>query len=128
MPRFLLAAALVCASAASAALAQGTAPAKTAETSKGKTLVDTKGMTLYVFDRDAPGKSNCNGACATNWPPFTAAASDKPMGDWTVVSRDDGGKQWAYKQKPLYTWSKDSKAGDVTGDGFNNGIWHVAQP
>jgi predicted lipoprotein with Yx(FWY)xxD motif len=49
------------------------------------------------------------------------------MGDWTVVTRDDGSKQWAYKNKPLYTWVKDSKPGDTTGEGFNN-VWHVAKP
>src|SRR6202162_1759464 len=78
------------------ALAQ-MAPAKTADTSKGKALVDAKGMTLYVFDRDAAGKSNCNGPCATNWPPLATAADAKASGDWSVVTRDDGGKQWAYK-------------------------------
>ena len=50
------------------------------------------------------------------------------MGEWTVVGRDDGSRQWAYKTKPLYTWAKDMKPGDVTGDGFLNGAWHVAQP
>ena len=112
---------------AGAALAQMADPAKVADTSKGKALVDAKGMTLYVFDRDADGKSNCNGPCATNWPPLAASADGKPMGSWTVVTRDDGSRQWAYRTKPLYTWSKDTKPGDVTGDGFNN-IWHVAQP
>lgn len=112
---------------AGAALAQMAEPARTADTAKGKALVDGKGMTLYVFDRDAADKSSCNGACATNWPPLMAAADGKPMGSWTVVTRDDGSKQWAYKGKPLYTWSKDTKPGDVTGDGFNN-IWHVAAP
>ena len=68
------------------------APAKTADTSKGKALVDAKGMTLYVFDKDAAGKSNCNGPCATNWPPFTAAADAKASGDWSIVTRDDGGE------------------------------------
>ena len=48
-------------------------------------------------------------------------------GNWSVITRDDGTKQWAYKGKPLYTWAKDTKPGDVTGDGFNN-VWHVAQP
>ncbi len=106
----------------------GAEPAKTADTSKGKTLVDQKGMTLYVFDRDtAAGKSACNGPCATNWPPLMAAAEAKDMGSWSVITRDDGGRQWAYKAKPLYTWAKDTKPGDVTGDGFNS-IWHVAQP
>src|SRR4029077_10006526 len=71
-----------------AALAQA-APAKTADTSKGKALVDDKGMTLYIFDRDTSGKSNCNGQCATNWPPLQAAADAKASADWTVVSRDD---------------------------------------
>ena len=114
--------------ARSAALGQtATAPAKTAETPKGKALVDSKGMTLYVFDRDSADKSACNGPCATNWPPLAAMADAKASGDWTVVTRDDGAKQWAYKSKPLYAWSKDAKAGDVTGDGFNN-VWHIATP
>jgi predicted lipoprotein with Yx(FWY)xxD motif len=109
-----------------AALAQ-TAPAKTADTTKGKTLVDAKGMTLYIFDRDATGKSNCNGQCAVAWPPFAAAADAKPPGDWTVVTRDDGSKQWAYKGKPLYLFNKDIKPGDVNGDGVNS-VWHIAAP
>jgi predicted lipoprotein with Yx(FWY)xxD motif len=109
-----------------AALAQ-TAPATTADTAKGKALVDGKGMTLYVFDRDATGKSNCNGPCATNWPPLPAATDAKASGAWTIIARDDGTKQWAYKGKPLYDWSKDAKPGDVTGDGVNN-VWHIAAP
>jgi predicted lipoprotein with Yx(FWY)xxD motif len=102
-------------------------PAKTADTSKGNALVDAKGMTLYIFDKDAAGKSNCNGVCATNWPPFATAADAKAAGDWSVVTRDDGGKQWAYKGKPLYGWVKDNAPGDVTGDGVNN-VWHIAAP
>ena len=126
--RAIVAAALVCGTFLSgAAHAQGAAPAMTAETSKGKTLVDAKGMTLYVFDRDAGGKSACNGPCAQNWPALMAASGASASGDWTIVTRDDGGRQWAYKGKPLYTWSKDTKAGDVTGDGFNS-VWHVAAP
>jgi predicted lipoprotein with Yx(FWY)xxD motif len=103
-------------------------PAATAKTAKGATLVDSKGMTLYTFDKDSTGKSACNGPCATNWPPLAAPADAKAMGDYTVVSRDDGGKQWAYKGKPLYAWTKDKAPGDITGDGFLNGAWHVAQP
>ena len=91
------------------------APAKSADTSKGKALVDAKGMTLYVFDKDAAGKSNCNGPCATNWPPLMAKADAKASGDWSIVTRDDGGKQWAYKGKPLYAWAKDTKPGDSPG-------------
>ena len=95
----------------------------------GTVLADAKGMTLYAFDRDTtPGKSACNGQCAQNWPPLMASTTDaKPMGEWIIITRDDGGEQWAYKGKPLYTWSKDQKPGDVTGDGLNN-VWHVAKP
>jgi hypothetical protein len=82
--------------------------------------------TLYTFDKDAAnsGKSTCNGPCATAWPPLAAQASDAPSGDYTIITRDDGSKQWAYKGQPLYTFSKDAKSGDTTGDNFKN-VWHV---
>jgi predicted lipoprotein with Yx(FWY)xxD motif len=110
------------------ACAGSMAPAKTGTTALGPVLVDAKGMTLYTFDRDTTGKSACNGPCATNWPPLMAAGDAKATGDWTVVTRDDGAKQWAYKGKALYTWTKDTKPGDTTGDGFLNNAWHVAKP
>ena len=109
-----------------AALAQ-TAPAKTGDTSKGKALVDGAGMTLYWYDRDSAGTSNCVEACANNWPPFKAPADAKAPADWTVVTRKDGGRQWAYKGKPLYTFYKDGDPGDAKGDGLNN-VWHIAAP
>ena len=92
-------------------------------------MTGSNGMTLYTFDKDAAGsgKSVCNGACATNWPPFAAAATDQPGGDWTIVTRDDGSKQWAWLGKPLYYWSKDQQPGDMTGDGFNN-AWRAVRP
>jgi predicted lipoprotein with Yx(FWY)xxD motif len=112
---------------ATVALAQ-MAPTKTGDSAKGKVLTNGTGMTLYVFDKDSAGKSACNGPCAGNWPPLAAASNAMPMGDYTVISRDDGTKQWAYKGRPLYTWKNDKKAGDITGDGFLNGAWHIAQP
>ncbi|MEO8857235.1 MAG: hypothetical protein ABI343_09630 [Burkholderiaceae bacterium] len=95
----------------------------------GGMLTGPNGMTLYTFDRDpvAGGKSVCNGPCANNWPPLMAKATDKPMGDYTIITRDDGSKQWALKGKPLYYWSKDSKAGDKTGDGVANNAWHIVR-
>jgi predicted lipoprotein with Yx(FWY)xxD motif len=92
-------------------------------------LTNSAGMTLYTFDKDAAasGKSVCNGPCAANWPPLMAAADSKASGDYTIITRDDGGKQWAYKGKPLYLWVKDAKPGDKTGDGFNN-AWRIARP
>lgn len=101
---------------------------KTAETPKGKTFVDTKGMSLYTFDKDAGGKSMCNGPCAENWPPLMATDGAKPAADMTIVVRDDGKKMWAYKGKPLYTFKKDNAPGDINGDGFLNGAWHLAKP
>ena len=96
---------------------------------EGGVLTGATGMTLYTFDKDTAGsgKSVCNGPCATNWPPLMAADMAKPYGEYTVISRDDGKKQWAYKGKPLYFWVKDQKPGDKTGDGFLNGAWHVAK-
>jgi predicted lipoprotein with Yx(FWY)xxD motif len=124
--RTAVAAALLALAAACAQMPAG--PASVTETAKGKTLVDAKGMTLYVFDRDQGGKSVCNAQCATNWPPLMAASGAKAEGDWALIQRDDGRWQWAYRGRPLYTWSKDTKAGDITGDGFLQGAWHVAQP
>jgi len=90
-------------------------------------LVGAGGMTLYTFDRDTAGsgKSVCNGPCATNWPPLMAGKS--PGGDYSLVTRDDGSTQLAYKGKPLYYWAKDAKPGDRTGDGVNQ-VWHTARP
>jgi predicted lipoprotein with Yx(FWY)xxD motif len=106
------------------------APAKVGDTAKGKVLVNDKGMTLYVFDKDkdAPGKSVCNGQCADNWPVLLASDTDKASGDWSIITRDDGKKMWAYKGRPLYGWKNDKAPGDTDGDGKLNGAWHVATP
>jgi predicted lipoprotein with Yx(FWY)xxD motif len=94
-----------------------TAPTKIGDSAKGKMLTSDSGMTLYVFfDRDADGKSACNSACTGLWPPLAATASATATGDYTIVPRDDGSKQWAYKKRPLYNWKNDQKPGDITGD------------
>lgn len=110
------------------ALAGGYSMSHAQVMTQGGALVGANGMTLYTFDKDMAdsGKSACNGACATNWPPLTAMAA--PSGDgYSLIQRDDGAKQVAYKGKPLYYWSKDMKPGDKTGDGFNN-LWRIATP
>lgn len=91
-------------------------------------FVGANGMTLYTFDKDAAGsgKSVCNGLCAANWPPLYAADADRAAGEWTIIVRDDGKKQWAFRGKPLYYWIKDQKPGDRTGDGVNN-AWRIAR-
>ncbi|SFO70646.1 Predicted lipoprotein with conserved Yx(FWY)xxD motif [Bradyrhizobium sp. Ghvi] len=120
---FTLAASLAITTAAVAA-----PPTKTGKTDKGSVLTDAKGMSLYTFDKDMDGKSACNGPCATNWPALKAEASDAAGEGYTIITRDDGSKQWAHKGKPLYTFAKDTKPGDITGDGFLNGAWHLAMP
>ncbi len=112
---------------ATISLAQNS-PTKIGDSQKGKVLVDDKGMTLYVFDKDSAGKSACNGPCAGNWPPLMATTSSSAVGDYTIITRDDGSKQWAYKGRPLYTWHNDKAPGDISGDGFLNGAWHIAKP
>jgi predicted lipoprotein with Yx(FWY)xxD motif len=94
---------------------------------KGPVLTDDRGMTLYTFDKDEPGKSMCVDACAQNWPPLKADAGAKATGEYSIIKRPDGSMQWAHRGKPLYLWSKDSKPGDTMGDGFKD-LWHVARP
>ena len=125
MKKFAPLAAIIALAAVSGCSMYGSSsPAKTMDGA----LVGANGMTLYTFDRDAAGsgKSVCNGPCATNWPPLTATAAPSGEG-YSLVTRDDGAKQVAYKGKPLYYWSKDMKPGDKTGDGVNN-LWRTATP
>ncbi|VVN37904.1 hypothetical protein PS645_05210 [Pseudomonas fluorescens] len=89
-------------------------------------MVDHNGMTLYTFDKDSGANSMCNDSCAENWPPLEAKAGDKAEGKWTVIKRDDGTAQWAYNGKPVYTFIKDKKAGDMTGDKMKD-VWHVVR-
>lgn len=112
-----------------ASLAGSDAPARF----EGGVLVSPAGMTLYTFDRDVvatakgAARSACAAQCAERWPPFTAGADAKRAGDFTVIERDDGTRQWAYKGKPLYRWSKDATPGDKAGDGVDN-LWRAARP
>jgi predicted lipoprotein with Yx(FWY)xxD motif len=100
-------------------------PAKMGETTKGKAWVDAKGMTLYTFDKDKADKSNCNDKCAIEWPPLKVAEGGAASGEWTIVTRDDGSKMWAYDGHPLYTFVDDKKPGEVTGDGVDD--FHLAK-
>ena len=97
---------------------------KTEKTSVGNVLTSPKGMTLYTYDKDTNGMSECTGSCAKTWLPVHAKKSDKPVGDLTIIKRSDGTLQWADKGKPLYTYVKDKKAGEVNGNGMG-GTWHA---
>lgn len=87
-------------------------------------LVDASGRTVYTFDKDTPGKSACSGPCIQNWP--AVPAPDKVAEPYSVITRDDGSKQLAYKGKPLYLFVKDSKPGERSGDNFKD-VWHVVK-
>ena len=99
-------------------------PLKTQATTIGKVLADPNGMTLYTYDKDGAGQSNCNGECAQYWHPYLAAPDSKPFGHMTLVVRTDGKKQWAYENKPLYTFVQDTVPGEIKGNDFHNN-WHV---
>lgn len=105
---------------------------KTASTKLGAVVVDGAGRTVYEFDKDTKGsgKSACSGGCASLWPAVTASGTPTLTGvSGTVgtITRTDGTKQVTLNGRPLYTYSGDSKAGDVTGQGYG-GIWWVVSP
>lgn len=101
-------------------------PAMMSDSSAGKMLVTPKGMTLYTFDKDMSGKSECDAKCLKIWPAFYTDKSAKADGDFTVVKASDGKNMWAYKGMPLYRYHDDKKAGDMKGDG-KGGVWHVVK-
>jgi predicted lipoprotein with Yx(FWY)xxD motif len=116
----------------------GDVPAKGSDigastSSLGKIVVDGKGMTAYVFDKDTPGsgKSACTGACTGEWPAITSS-SDKPKvdgvtGEVGTIAGADGAKQVTLEGMPLYTYADDSDVGDTQGQG-KGGIWWVVSP
>ena len=92
-------------------------------------LADFQGMTLYTYDKDTAGVSNCTGGCATAWLPYTSGATAQGTfpANITVIIRTDGSKQFAWKDMPLYYYATDAKVGDITGDGVG-GVWHLVKP
>jgi predicted lipoprotein with Yx(FWY)xxD motif len=107
----------------------GPATVALAQTSLGNILVDSDGMTLYIWDNDTTaGTSSCTGACASAWPP-EAVTGTPTYGTglnasmFSTITRDDGSKQLAVNGHPLYRWASDQKAGDTTGQGVNG--FHV---
>lgn len=90
-------------------------------------LTAQNGMTLYTFDKDKTGASNCYGDCADSWPPYLAKANAKaPAAGFSIIKRKDGTSQWAKDGAPLYFWVGDTKPGEATGDGVG-GVWHLAK-
>ncbi len=125
MPAIRLPAILLALSCLAGAAAHAAPPM----TSDKGVLTDAAGMTLYTFDKDVAGsgKSVCNDACAKAWPPLMASADDAAKPPFSLVTRDDGTRQWAHAGKPLYLFQKDTKPGEMTGDNFKE-VWHVVKP
>ena len=91
----------------------------------GTVLTTSNGMTVYVFDRDTPGRSNCYDQCAQYWPPAYAPGGAVASGGLTVIQRADGQTQWATSNGlPLYTYVNDRAPGDTYGNNVD-GQWHV---
>ncbi|GGK99951.1 hypothetical protein [Deinococcus radiotolerans] len=97
----------------------------------GPVLQDSRGMTLYLYTKDEPGKSNCYDQCAAAWPPLLAADLPKlpagVTGKLSLVARKDGQKQVAYNGWPLYYWVKDTKPGETTGQNVGK-VWYAVNP
>jgi predicted lipoprotein with Yx(FWY)xxD motif len=109
---------------AAAALAAPTFPSGVK--SKDGALTDAQGRPLYTFDLDTMvGMSHCFGDCTQVWPPLAAPKGAKAVGEFKPIRREDGSLQWTYRDKPLYTYSKDQPGGPPTGLG--TGPWTLAR-
>src|SRR5688500_7991741 len=84
------------------------------------------GHWVYTSDKDEPGKSNCVDACAAEWQPVEAPADARAFADWTIITRPDKTRQWAYKGKAVYSYRKE-EPGERKGDGLG-GTWHLLKP
>jgi len=128
------AAALVLAGVAGASKTSG-ASVGVAHSKLGRILVDSRGRTLYVFAKDRSGKSTCNGACATYWPPLISAGKPHAQSGARAsllgrTKRQDGRWQVTYKRHPLYTFALDTKKGQTKGEGLDDfgGEWDAVSP
>ena len=94
-----------------------TAPVVLQRTNAGEVLATSRGMTLYIYDRDRFNRSQCTGECARRFVPFVANEGAQPAGDFTLARREDGTLQWSHRGRPLYTFSGDAAPGEATGLG-----------
>lgn len=113
-------------------VAAGSSMLKTAKIGGATVLTNAKGFTLYWFVPDTSTTSNCNGSCATLWPPVKgpATAGAGVTGTLATIKRSDGSVQATYNGHPLYTYVADSAPGQAKGNGLNasGGVWHEVVP
>jgi predicted lipoprotein with Yx(FWY)xxD motif len=121
----------------SSGAATTTAPAQpatlmAANSSLGMILVNAQGKTLYELDKDTATMATCTGGCTALWPPLTVTgtpvAGSGVTASMLTVLTGANGMQVLYNGHPLYTFAQDSAPGDVKGQGFAGGIWHVVSP
>jgi predicted lipoprotein with Yx(FWY)xxD motif len=132
---------LLCTSIQIVLVAALTGPAVAAQATKSVTrqadnatlaktiLTNTRGRTLYSLSAETKGRFICTGACAATWRPLVVPVGVKPTGPVKLgtIERPDGKTQVTFKGRPLYSFSGDSKAGDVNGEGIKDvGTWHAA--
>ncbi|MEP7063271.1 MAG: hypothetical protein ABI881_12820 [Betaproteobacteria bacterium] len=90
-------------------------------------LVGPDDMTLYTYDEDAPNRSHCSGGCLAAWPAFVPSQHAARSGEFSVITRGDGGRQVARNGKPLYYYyTADRNPGDIAGDN-SGGVWHAVR-
>lgn len=93
-----------------------------AEVGTGRMLVTYSGLSVYVWDADSAGKSNCVGECLKKWTPVAAAEESRAHGEWTIIERSPGIRQWAFRSKPLYTYIPDTRRDSLAGS--DEPGWH----
>lgn len=121
------------------ALGQGATSGATVEVKSnnryGSYLADSHGMALYTLSTDSKNASTCSGPCAKAWPPLTTqaaptAGSGAAASLLGTIKRSDGSKQVSYNGLPLYTFVRDTKPGEVNGEGVHafGGMWRLVSP
>ena len=119
---------MLCGTALADALPDADKPAEIAlqQHGHGWVLTTAAGMTLYTYVKDQKFDAPiCEGKCVAAWPPLLASNDAQPKGEWSVTTRKDGSKQWAFRGKPLYAYRRDTAVGDMNGDDLNQ-EWYVA--
>jgi predicted lipoprotein with Yx(FWY)xxD motif len=111
------------------------ATVSTARTGLGQIIVDGRGRSLYLFEKDTRGHSACSGTCAAYWPPFltngkSTAIKGAKASLLGSIRRSDGSRQVTYAGHPLYFFSGDTKRGQTAGEGLHNfgAGWYVLTP
>jgi len=84
---------------------------------------DDQAHAVYWSKSHATAKSLCEGDCSKLWPPVVPSANATDVGDWKIIKRSDGTRQWTYQGKPLHMYAKDISGAQAGGDG--NGDWQM---